>query len=224
MRKGRGKRKWWRLEKGAGGRPLLMDPFLCSPSPPSCQTWQGPLHSWLDLVCQIVRAPSTVSPTTSPGRGGGLLQSTGVGEKAGLQIVHAPTWLKHPSPAAVGSQWALGLWQPLEIKANRLWALFLRVLLPLSQHPLPGEERCCPCPIGTINHSLLSFLHVPSSFMFWWNHQWVSRFEASSCSSPNRHPCFTSGAPFTFCPWDSTLSFTQPCVNLVHPDYAPWPV
>ena len=108
MRKRRGKKESdedWRTELGAGHSWTHFSaahlPFLSDLAGPFTLLTRSSLSN-----CQ---GSPIASPTNSPGREVEALHSSGLGKKAGLQIVHAPTWLKHPSPAVVGSQWALGL-------------------------------------------------------------------------------------------------------------------
>lgn len=94
------------------------------PISPSCQTWQDLLHSWLGLVCQIVRAPPLLPQPIPQGERWRLCIAQVWGKRQvyrlfmllhGWSILHLQLW---------GASGLLASDQPLEIKANRLWALF----------------------------------------------------------------------------------------------------
>lgn len=224
MRKGRGKKgsdEDWRKELGAGHSSwthfsVAHLPFLSDLAGPFTLLARSSLSN-----CQ---GTPIASPTTSPGREVEALQSTGVGEKAGLQIVHAPTWLKHPSPAVVGSQWALGLWQPLEIKANRLWALF-RMLLPFPApitrwgKVLPRSNRVLSKSFSSKLPSCTILIHVlqksPMTFQIWSIILLLSK----------QTPMFHFRSSFYILPFGIPHSLSlSPVWTWSTPDYAPWPV
>lgn len=221
MRKGRGKKSDgdWRKELGAGHSWQTISLQPVSP----CQIWQGFLHYWLGLLCL---SDCQGFPIGAWGRRVEALQRSAVGKRAHLQIAHAPL---AAASFTCGCGEPAGLW-PL----TSLWRLkpidceHCFMCHSLSHYPLPGEERCCPGPIGYwVNHPS-SKLPSCTILMFCRNNQWGSKCEAPSCSSlqtslPHRHPCFTSGAHFTFCPLGIHASFhVSPRWTCFPPDHTPW--